>query len=408
MVFCQICSQKTNFLIVTLSLKRPNYFLIVLVLAQFAGTTLWLSGNAVSAQIEAELGLKLGGWLTSAVQMGFIFGTLFNAIFAIPERVLSSRLFLFSAVLGALANISVAFFPLNVPVVLVSRLFTGLFLAGIYPIGMKIAADWYGKDLGRAMGYLVGALVLGKSFPYLLKGISFELPWKEFLFLISLVSLIGGFLLWLLLPDKPLPLQRNQFSISALIVIFTMPKLRAAAFGYFGHMWELYAFWAFLPAIWKIYLHFHSEYSFNVSIVTFIIIVVGFLGCWLGGLLAMRFGSGKMALFQLFISLFCCLVLPFCADFSLPVFLGLMLVWGVSVVGDSPQFSTLVSRFALPERRGSIITLVTSIGFAITIVSIQLIDFLLVYFSNDLRIFWVLCLGPVVGLWVSFRRIYGE
>ncbi|MDZ7935927.1 MAG: MFS transporter [Emticicia sp.] len=392
----------------TLSPNRPSYFLIVLVFAQFAGTTLWLSGNAVSTQIEAELGVKLGGWLTSAVQMGFILGTLLNAIFAVPERILSSRLFLFSAVFGALANMSIAVFPLNVPSVLVSRLFTGLFLAGIYPIGMKIAADWYGKDLGRAMGYLVGALVLGKSFPYLLKGISFELPWKEFLFLISMVSLIGGLLLWLLLPDKALPSQRSKFSIKALFVLFKMPQLRSAAFGYFGHMWELYAFWAFLPAIWKIYLHFHPEYSFNVSIATFIIIVVGFFGCWLGGLLALRFGSGKVALFQLVISLICCFILPFFVDFSLPIFSILMLVWGVSVVGDSPQFSTLVSRFALVERRGSIITLVTSIGFAITIVSIQLIDFLLEKFPFNLTIFLVLCLGPVVGLWVSFRRIYGQ
>ncbi|WP_229250831.1 MFS transporter [Emticicia aquatilis] len=392
----------------TSSSKRPTYFLIVLVFAQFAGTTLWLSGNAVSAQIEAELGVKLGGWLTSTVQLGFILGTLLNAIFAVPERVLSSRLFLFSAVFGALANISIAAFPLNVPLVLISRLFTGLFLAGIYPIGMKIAADWYGKDLGRAMGYLVGALVLGKSFPYLLKGISFELPWKEFLFLISLVSLIGGGGLWLLLPDKPLPLQHNQFSIKALTVIFKIPKLRAAAFGYFGHMWELYAFWAFLPAIWKVYLHFHTEYNFNVPIATFIIIVVGFLGCWLGGLLAIRIGSGKVALFQLAISLICCFILPFGTKFPLPIFSILMLVWGITVVGDSPQFSTLVSRFALVERRGSIITLVTSIGFAITIFSIQLIDFLLKYFSNDLRIFWVLCLGPVLGLLTSYKRLFNE
>jgi predicted MFS family arabinose efflux permease len=273
---------------------------------------------------------------------------------------------------------------------------------------MKIASDWYGKDLGRAMGYLVGALVLGKSFPYLLKGISFELPWKEFLFLISLVSLIGGLLLWLLLPDKPLPLQRNQFSIKALSVIFKIPQLRAAAFGYFGHMWELYAFWAFLPTILKVYLHFHPEYSFNIPIATFVIIIVGFLGCWLGGLLAIKIGSGKVALFQLFTSLLCCFFLPFLVHFSLPVFSILMLIWGISVVGDSPQFSTLVSRFALPERRGSIITLVTSIGFAITIVSIQIIDFLLKYFSDDLRIFWILCLGPMVGVWVSGKRIYKE
>jgi len=387
---------------------RPTFFLILLVFAQFAGTTLWLSGNAVSAQIEAELGVQLGGWLTSSVQMGFILGTLFNAIFAIPERVLSSRLFLFSAVFGALANISIAIFPISVPIVLVSRIFTGLFLAGIYPIGMKIASDWYGNDLGRAMGYLVGALVLGKSFPYLLKGISFELAWKEFLFLISLVSLIGGLLLWLLLPDKPLPSQRNHFSIKALAVIFKIPQLCAAAFGYFGHMWELYAFWAFLPAIWKVYLHIHPEYSFNVPIATFINIVGGFLGCWLGGLLAIRICSGKVALFQLFTSLICCFFLPFLVHSPLPIFSILMLIWGVTVVGDSPQFSTLVSRFALPERRGSIITLVTSIGFAITIISIQLIDFLLEKFPENLAVFWVLCLGPIVGLWLSFRRIYNE
>jgi len=391
-----------------MSHKRPKYFLIVLVFAQFAATTLWLSGTAVSIQIEAELGIKLGGWLTSAVQMGFILGTLFNAIFALPERVLSSRLFLFSAVLGALANISVALFPLNVSVVLVSRLSTGLFLAGIYPIGMKIASDWYGKDLGRAMGYLVGALVLGKSFPYLLKGISFELPWKEFLFWISLVSLFGGILLWSLLPDKPLPAQRNQFSIKALSAIFKLPELRAAAFGYFGHMWELYTFWAFLPVIWKIYAHFHPEYVINIPLATFATIVVGFLGCWGGGVLSLKFGSGKIALIQLSISGICCLCLPFIIDTSLYVFSLLMLIWGITVVGDSPQFSTLVSRFALPERRGSIITLVTSVGFAITIISIQLMDFLLAKFPENLAVFWVLSLGSLVGLWASAKRIHQQ
>lgn len=388
-----------------MSQQRPSYFLIVLVFAQFAGTTLWLSGNAVSTQIETELGMKLGGWLTSAVQMGFILGTLLNAIFAVPERVLSSRLFLFSAILGALVNISIAVFPLNVPLVLVSRLFTGLFLAGIYPIGMKIAADWYGKDLGRAMGYLVGALVLGKAFPYLLKGISFELPWKTFLFYISFICFFGGILLWWLLPDKPLPSQRNSFSISALTSIFKLPNLRAAAFGYFGHMWELYAFWAFVPAIWKIYLHFHPEYSLNVPIVTFATIAMGFLGCWLGGLLSLKFGSGRVALVQLLTSGICCFILPFLVSFSLPIFSILMLIWGITVVGDSPQFSTLVSRFALPERRGSIITLVTSIGFAITIFSIQLIDFLLAKFPDNLSVFWVLCLGHILGIWASFKRL---
>jgi len=388
--------------------QRPTYFLIVLVFAQFATTTLWLSGNAVSTQIESELGIKLGGWLTSAVQMGFILGTLFNAIFALPERVLSSRLFLFSAVFGALANISVALFALNVSVVLVSRLFTGLFLAGIYPIGMKIASDWYGKDLGRAMGYLVGALVLGKSFPYLLKGISFELPWKEFLFWISLVSLFGGILLWSLLPDKPLPAQRNHFSIKALSAIFKLPELRAAAFGYFGHMWELYTFWAFLPVIWKIYAHFHPEYVINIPLATFATIVVGFLGCWGGGVLSLKFGSGKIALIQLSISGICCLCLPFIIDTSLSVFSLLMFIWGITVVGDSPQFSTLVSRFALPERRGSIITLVTSIGFAITIISIQLMDFLLAKFPENLTVFWVLSLGSLVGLWASAKRIHQQ
>lgn len=388
--------------------KRPSYFLIVLVFAQFAGTTLWLSGNAIAIQIEAELGVKLGGWLTSSVQFGFIIGTLLNAVFAVPERVLSTRLFLISAILGALANISITVLPLNPFFVLSSRFLIGLCLAGIYPIGMKIAADWYGKDLGRAMGYLVGALVLGKSFPYLLKGISFELPWKDFLFYISFVSLIGGFLLWLLLLDKPLPTQRNQFSIKALTAIFKVPELRAAAFGYFGHMWELYAFWAFVPAIWKIYGHSHPTYLTYVPMLTFGTIAVGFFGCWIGGIFSLKFGSGKVALIQLFISGLCCLVLPFSGNFSFILFALLMLVWGITVVGDSPQFSTLVSRFAVLDRRGSIITLVTSIGFAITIVSIQLIDLLLSMFPENLTVFCVLSLGALVGLWASGKKIYSQ
>ncbi|CAH0993911.1 hypothetical protein EMA8858_00016 [Emticicia aquatica] len=391
-----------------ISSKRPSYFLLVLIFAQFAGTTLWLSGNAVVGQIESELGVKLGGWLTSSVQLGFIIGTLMNAIFAVPERVLSSRLFLASALLGALANLSVTVIPLNVSTVLLSRFLTGLFLAGIYPIGMKIAADWYGKDLGRAMGYLVGALVLGKAFPYLLKGISFELPWKEFLFCISVISFVGGLLLWTLLPDKSLPSQRNKFSVKALSVLFKVPKLRAAAFGYFGHMWELYTFWTFLPIIWKIYAASHSEYQINIPMATFSIIAIGFLGCWLGGLLSLKFGSGKIALIQLILSAVCCVILPFCIDSSFVLFTILMFIWGVTVVGDSPQFSTLVSRFALPERRGSIITLVTSIGFAITIVSIQLIDFLLSKFPSNLSVFFILCLGPLVGFWASAKQIYKE
>ena len=342
------------------------------------------------------------------MQFGFIIGTLLNAIFAVPERILSSRLFLISAILGALANLSVTILPLDVSTVLLSRFLTGLSLAGIYPIGMKIAADWYGKDLGRAMGFLVGALVLGKAFPYLLKGISFELPWKEFLFYISLISFFGGILLWSLLPDKLLPAQRKQFSIKALSAIFKLPELRAAAFGYFGHMWELYAFWAFLPIIWKIYASSHTEYAINIPMVTFGTIVVGFVGCWLGGQLSLKFGSGKIALIQLFISGICCLILPFSIDFSLALFSLLMFIWGITVVGDSPQFSTLVSRFALPERRGSIITLVTSIGFAITIISIQLIDFLLSKFPENLAVFWVLSLGSLVGLWASGKKIYQQ
>jgi hypothetical protein len=202
--------------------------------------------------------------------------------------------------------------------------------------------------------------------------------------------------------------QRNQFSIKALSVIFKIPQLRAAAFGYFGHMWELYTFWAFLPVIWKIYAHFHPEYVINIPLATFATIVVGFLGCWGGGVLSLKFGSGKIALIQLSISGICCLCLPFIIDTSLSVFSLLMLIWGITVVGDSPQFSTLVSRFALPERRGSIITLVTSVGFAITIISIQLMDFLLAKFPENLAVFWVLSLGSLVGLWASAKRIHQQ
>lgn len=379
---------------------RPSYFLIVLVFAQFAGGILWLSGNAIGAQIETELGIKLGGWLTSSVQIGFIVGTMINAILAIPERILSTKLFLFSAILGAIANFSVILLPINPFNVLFTRFLIGVFLAGIYPIGMKIAADWYGKDLGKAMGYLLGALVLGKAFPYLLKSLDIAINWKTFLILLSSVTIIGGLLLWISLPNKPLPSEKNKFSIHALTAIFNTKPLRNAALGYFGHMWELYAFWTFLPLIWQVYFK-NQAGEVSVPLATFLTIVAGFLGCWLGGILALKVGSKKVANYQLFTSGICCFMLPFSMALPLPLFSILLFIWGVTVIGDSPQFSTLVSQHALPSRRGSIITLVTSIGFGVSIISIQLLDWLFNHFSVNPYFFWILCLGPLVGLYFS-------
>ena len=216
---------------------RPARILPVILFSQLAGTSLWFAGNAVILDLQRDWGLAPDSlaWVTSAVQLGFVCGTLLFALLMISDRY-SPRLVFFSCALaGAIANLLLLAAPRELAALLLLRFATGFFLAGIYPVGMKIAAGWYREGLGRALGYLVGALVLGTAFPHLLRGLGTGLPWQQVIVGTSLFAVLGGTAMLLGVPDGPHLGGKSRFNARAMHEIFRSPRFRASAFGYFGH-----------------------------------------------------------------------------------------------------------------------------------------------------------------------------
>ena len=369
--------------------------LVIIVIAQFFCTSLWFAGNGVLPQLIPLLNISSEdvGWMTSSVQFGFILGTLFYAFLTIADRFNSSNVFLISALLGALANFVITW-QTSYAGVLLFRFLSGFFLAGIYPIGMKIASDHFEKGLGKAMSFLVGALVIGTALPHLITSLDASYDWKFVLYTTSVLATIGGLLMKLFVGEGSYKKVGQKPKFSAMSMVFRKREFRAAAFGYFGHMWELYAFWAFVPIILS---QSNTLSSQTASFQSFLIIGLGAFSCFVGGFLSERFGTRRMASFFLLTSGICCIVSPIAFDLPGSFFFAFLIFWGLVVIADSPLFSTLVAIHADPAIKGSAITLVTSIGFAITIVSIQLLSFLIESIGQQ-YLYLILALGPIFGL----------
>lgn len=385
--------------------RAPSQILPTIVFAQFAGTSLWFAGNAVLPDLQVLWGLSSDalGYMTSSVQLGFIVGTLVFAFLAVSDIFPSRTIFLVCSLLGAFFGASIYFFAEGLLTLMAFRFLTGFFLAGIYPVGMKIAAGWYRHDLGRAMGFLLAALVLGTAFPHLLNATGHDLPWSGVLLSVSGLAALGGVVMYVLVPDGPYVVRGATFDPRALGVVFKSRKFRSSAFGYFGHMWELYTFWAFVPVLLSAHAVSGGGEALNLSLWAFLIIGIGSVGCAGGGLLTQRFGSARVAAAQLSISGACCVLSPVLLVAPTPVFLAFLLIWGLTVVGDSPQFSTLNARYAPDQLVGSALTIATCIGFSITVVSIQLLSYAS-HFIDTRWLFLLLAIGPALGL-LSMRPI---
>jgi len=373
--------------------------LLVIIVSQFTCVSLWFAGNGVMADLMRTFQLPEStlGNLTSAVQFGFIAGTLIYAMFAIADRFSPSKVFLISAILAAFCNLGTIFSEGSLSVLMCSRFFTGFFLAGIYPVGMKIAADYYDKDLGKALGFLLAALVLGTAFPHFLKTVLSPLPWDYVLISTSILSLSGGMLLFFMVPDGPFRKKGTRIDRQSIFNAFREKKFRVAALGYFGHMWELYAFWAFVPLVLAGVFSYAGITDVQISTTTFFIIGIGSISCIIGGYMAQKMGSYKVALIALTCSGLCCLISPFIFSIHHYFIYGFMLFWGMVVIMDSPQFSTLIAQSAPEENKGSALTIVNCIGFSITILSIQLLNFM----KDDVSYKWLfffLLPGPVLGV----------
>ncbi|MBK0383201.1 MFS transporter [Pedobacter sp. SD-b] len=376
--------------------------LLTIVVAQFFCTSLWFAGNAILSDLIKSLNLQASFManLTSSVQFGFIVGTFLFAFLSISDRFSPSKVFAFSALIAAIFNLGMAINGITEFHLLAFRFFTGFFLAGIYPVGMKIASDYEEKGLGKSLGFLVGALVLGTAFPHLLKSFTTQFPWQNVIYGTSFLAVIGGSLIYFL-PDGPFRKPNPKLKWNAFFEGFKTKKFRSAAFGYFGHMWELYAFWAFVPFILT---NNHSLQKIqNIAILSFFIIGIGCLACIFSGLLSQKYGAKRVAFICLLLSTVCCLTSPAFLQQSPIVFMLFMLFWGMVVVADSPLFSTLVAQNAPQQNRGTALTIVNCIGFSITIISIQFLQTISLQI-NIQYLYMLLALGPILGLYALLQK----
>lgn len=386
--------------------KQYGRILPIIVVAQFHCTSLWFAGNAILPDIvknfPAETNLLAN--LTSMVQFGFISGTLVFAFFAISDIFSPSKVFFICGIAAALFNLGICLELPNVHLLLLFRFLTGFMLAGIYPVGMKIASDYFKDGLGKSLGFLVGALVFGTAFPHLLKTFITNFPWQYVIFATSALSVIGAFGILFLVPNGPFRAAGQKFNFRSCLCGFKNPGFRSAALGYFGHMWELYTFWAFLPGMLLLFNSKHPNTALNIPLFSFLVIASGGLSCMVGGLLSQKFGAKRIATIALAISGLCCLLSPiFLFSGSVYPFLIFLFCWGLAGTADSPLFSSLIAKHAPESLRGTSLTLVNCIGFAITIISIQVVNLL----SKQLNVqylYMVLAAGPVLGLWALIKK----
>lgn len=377
--------------------------LTLLSVAELLGMSLWFSASAIVPRLQSEWHLSEAGasWLTLAVQLGFVAGTLLSALLNLPDIMSARRLFTVSAIFGAAANASFALFAQGITSGVALRFLTGLFLAGVYPPGMKIMATWFKRGRGLAIGILVGALTLGKASPYLVNAVG-SADWHRNVLFVSMLAVAGGLIVLLFVADGPFALPPARFDIREAARVFSNRGLRLANFGYFGHMWELYAMWTWSPVMIRASLAGSHAPATLAEAASFLVIGAGALGCVAGGLAGDRVGRTLTTSWAMGISGACSLTIGFLFGANPWALLMVATLWGASVVADSAQFSTCVTELGDPQYIGTALTLQTCLGFLLTTISIELIP-ILVRWVGWRYAFMSLAVGPLLGILAMLR-----
>jgi MFS family permease len=377
--------------------------LLLLALAEFLAMSLWFAASAVSPQIAREWHLDpaTAAWLTLSVQLGFVAGTLISALLNLPDVFRTRHVFAASALLAAAANLAMAELSHGAPVAIALRFLTGVFLAGVYPPGMKLIATWFREGRGLALGVLVGALTLGKASPYLINAIG-STRWRANVAFTSLLAVAASAIVAFFVREGPYALPRQPFDLSQVTAVFSNRGVRLANFGYFGHMWELYAMWTWIPAMLRASFAASGDSTRLADAGSFLVIGSGAIGCVIAGRLADRLGRANIASLAMAISGACCVVIGFLFGGSAIALLVVAAIWGATVVADSAQFSACVTELADPRYIGTALTMQTCIGFLITTVSIRLLP-LVVTAVGWRAAFIALAPGPFLGIVAMMR-----
>ena len=372
--------------------------LALLAAALVLSMTTWFSATAVVPQLRAEwdLGNTAAAWLTIAVQVGFVAGALAGSALSVAD-VFPPRFVILVGALGAAAANLVLVAADGPEVGIVARVATGFFLAGVYPPALKLASTWFRRGRGTALGIVVGALTLGSAIPHLVNGLG-GLDWQLVVWVTSVLTAAGGVIVFFGVPEGPYSFPSARFDPRQAGLVLRNRGVRLASLGYFGHMWELYAMWAW-------FLVFFAAVASDgkaAAYATFAVIGAGAVGCWVGGVLGDRWGRPETTTAMMAVSAACALVIGLVAEASAALVLVVGLVWGFSVIGDSAQFSTLVTELAEQAYVGTALGFQMAVGFALTVPTIWLLPFL----EDGVGWRWAfvfLVPGPVLGILAMAR-----
>ena len=371
--------------------------------AVLLGMSAWFTASAVSPVLQERWGLSASqvGWLTTLVQLGFVAGTAVAAVLNLGDVVPSRWYFALSALLAALANAALVVAP-GYAIALAFRFFTGFFLAGVYPPAMKMIATWFQSARGMAIGTVVGALTVGKATPYLLK-LAGSAPLSAVVLGASAGGAVGALLVAAAYRDGPYRFQRVPFSWSLVAKVVRDRPTRLATGGYLGHMWELYAAWSTIGIFFLQFFGAEGGHSLAADLAAFGMIAVGGLGAVMAGAWADSIGRERTTIWMMAISGCCALTMGWLMEARAWIVVPVALIWGFTIVADSAQFSAVVTEVAPPESVGTALMLQTSIGFALTGVSIQMTIWL-ADVAGWQTAYGVLALGPLLGI-ISMARL---